>query len=143
MRFPGFFTWSAFLFLGVAPFFPSLHAEISFAEGTLGEGTRWETPFHIIESNNPGPTVLITGGLHGNEPAGARAAEQIRHWPILRGRLVVLPRANQPGLRAGTRHLPELAKSEADLNRNFPRTGADGEALTDIGRAIWNLVRKH
>jgi predicted deacylase len=113
------------------------------ASGILAAGTQWETPYHVIEGSQPGPTVFLTGGLHGNEPAGARAAEQIRHWPILRGRLVVLPRANQPGLRAGTRHLPELAKSEADLNRNFPRTGADGEALTDIGRAIWNLVRKH
>ena len=93
------------------------------ASGILAAGTQWETPYHVIEGSQPGPTVFLAGGLHGNEPAGARAAEQIRHWPILRGRLVVLPRANQPGLRAGTRHLPELAKSEADLNRNFPEPG--------------------
>ncbi|MED5417782.1 MAG: succinylglutamate desuccinylase/aspartoacylase family protein, partial [Verrucomicrobiota bacterium] len=110
--------------------------------GILAAGTKWETPYHVIEGSQPGPTVLITGGLHGNEPAGARAAEQIRHWPILRGRLVVLPRANQPGLRAGTRHLPKLAKEEADLTRNFPRTGADDETRSVIGQALWTLARK-
>ena len=142
MYFPGFFAWSAFFFLGGAQFFPSLRAEISFTEGTIGAGTRWETPFHVIESNHPGPTVLITGGLHGNEPAGARAAEQIRHWSILRGRLVVLPRANQPGLKAGTRHLPELPREKADLNRNFPRTGEKNEASSLIGGEIWRLAQE-
>ena len=47
----------------------------------LGEGEPWQTPCHIKDSGVDGPTVLITGGIHGNEPAGARAAEQIRHWP--------------------------------------------------------------
>ncbi|MEC8941477.1 MAG: succinylglutamate desuccinylase/aspartoacylase family protein, partial [Verrucomicrobiota bacterium] len=112
------------------------------ASGILAAGTKWETPYHVIEGSQPGPTVFLAGGLHGNEPAGARAAEQIRHWPILRGRLVVLPQANQPGLRAGTRHLPELAKAEADLNRNFPRTGAGDEASSIVGKAIWTLVQK-
>jgi len=112
------------------------------ASGILAAGTKWETPYHVIEGSQPGPTVFLAGGLHGNEPAGARAAEQIRHWPILRGRLVVLPQANQPGLRAGTRHLPELAKPEADLNRNFPRTGADDEARSVIGQAVWTFARK-
>ncbi len=108
----------------------------------LAAGTKWATPYYIVESANPGPTVLLTGGLHGNEPAGAQAAEQIRHWPILRGRLVVLPRANQPGLRAGTRHLPELPREKADLNRNFPRTDAENEASSLIGREIWRLAQE-
>ena len=72
----------------------------------LAAGTKWATPYYIVEGAQPGPTVLLTGGLHGDEPAGARAAEQIRHWPITRGRLVIVPRANEPGLAAGTRHLP-------------------------------------
>ncbi|MEC9054226.1 MAG: succinylglutamate desuccinylase/aspartoacylase family protein, partial [Verrucomicrobiota bacterium] len=105
--------------------------------GILAAGTKWETPYHVIKGPRPGPTVFLTGGLHGNEPAGARAADQIRHWPILRGRLVVLPRANRPGLKAGTRHLPELPREKADLNRNFPRTGEKNEASSLIGREIW------
>ena len=110
--------------------------------GILAAGTKWETPYHVIKGPGAGPTVFLTGGLHGNEPAGAQAAEQIRHWPILRGRLVVLPRANQPGLRAGTRHLPELPREKADLNRNFPRTDAENEASSLIGREIWRLAQE-
>ena len=92
----------------------------TLVSGLLAEGTKWETPYYVIKGPKPGPTVFLTGGLHGKEPSGALAAEQIRHWAILKGRLVVLPRANQPGLRAGTRHLPELPREHADLNRNFP-----------------------
>ena len=110
--------------------------------GILATGTKWETPYHVIKGPRPGPTVFLTGGLHGNEPAGARAADQIRHWPILRGRLVVLPRANRPGLKAGTRHLPELPREKADLNRNFPRTGGKNEASSLIGGEIWKLAQE-
>ncbi len=41
--------------------------------------------------------ALITGGLHGNKPTGAHAAEQIRRWRITKGTLVVIPRVNVPG----------------------------------------------
>ncbi len=43
-------------------------------EGKLGTGTTWETRWHVIETGVPGPTVLIVGGIHGNEPAGFRAS---------------------------------------------------------------------
>ena len=108
----------------------------------LAAGTKWATPYYIVEGAQPGPTVLLTGGLHGDEPAGARAAEQIRHWPITRGRLVIVPRANEPGLAAGTRHLPGIPRGEHDLNRNFPRSDETAEARTVIARAIWKLARK-
>ena len=52
--------------------------------GVLAEGTRWETPWYTIDSGVEGPTVFLTGGLHGNEPAGWRAAEQVRRWPIVK-----------------------------------------------------------
>ena len=53
--------------------------------GVLGEGTEWETPWFATDSGIDGPVVLITGGIHGNEPAGAHAADQIRHWPLKKG----------------------------------------------------------
>jgi len=79
--------------------------------------------------------------MHGNEPAGARAAEQIRHWPIVKGRLVVVPRANVPGLAANTRFLPDVAKDQRDLNRNFPADDK-GDTRSVIAAAIWELAGK-
>lgn len=112
------------------------------SSGRIAEGTKWETPFFIEDSGVEGPTVLIVGGMHGNEPAGARAAQQIRHWPVLKGKLVVLPRANQLALNAGTRRIPDLASELSDLNRNFPKTGEADEARTELGKAIWAWVKE-
>ena len=115
----------------------------TLVSGTLAEGTKWETPYYVVKGPKPGPTVFLTGGLHGNEPAGALAAEQIRHWAILMGRLVVLPRANQPGLKAETRHLPDLPREHADLNRNFPSGWGEGHKTFVVDSALpWTGVYK-
>ena len=110
--------------------------------GTIAAGSKWETPYYIVSAPKPGPTIVLTGGLHGNEPAGAQAAEQIRHWELEKGRLVVLPRVNQPGLAIGTRYLPGVEKSNRDLNRNFPKTGEEDSAREVIGKALWAFVQK-
>jgi len=111
--------------------------------GFIAEDTPWETPYYVVDSGIEGPTVLITGGVHGNEPAGFRAAEQIRHWPIVRGKLVIVPLANVPGLRKDTRYLPGVDEDLKDLNRNFPK----GLKTTEVPRgelalALWSLVRE-
>ena len=103
-------------------------------------GTRFATFSYINDSGNPGLTVFIVGGVHGNEPAGALAAESIRHWPIQTGRLVVVPRANVPGLRADRRLIPGLATNLSNLNRNYPRAGEESVARGELAQAIWNLV---
>ena len=55
------------------------------AGGMLLEGTGQETLWHRVASGEPGPVVMLVGGVHGNEPAGGRATEQIRHWTLTRG----------------------------------------------------------
>ena len=112
----------------------------TISEGWLAKGTKWETPFYVRVSGQDGPTVVITGGIHGNEPAGARAAEQIRHWSITRGRLVVIPQANIPGLRDGTRFLPGEPPSRRDLNRQFPKTKMAAEAHGVLGKVLWKFI---
>src|SRR5262245_33127158 len=75
---------------------------------SLVSGTPFTTEAYIHDSGNPGPTIFICGGAHGNEPAGAAAAETIRHWPITKGKLVVVPRANVLSLAANKRLIPNL-----------------------------------
>ena len=112
--------------------------------GSFGAGTRWETPWTVIEADEPGPTVLIVGGLHGNEPAGAQAAEQMRDWPVVRGKLVVLPAVNRLGLAANLRWFPEFQDDprQRDLNRNFP-TRQRADALTPLCQQIWAFLQDH
>lgn len=110
--------------------------------GVLGCGTPWETRYFVRTSDRAGPTVVISGGVHGDEPAGAAAAEQIRHWPLVRGTLVVLPCANPPALAARTRTIPGAPASQNNLNRNFPRTGqADASPRGEQAAAIWQWLQ--
>ncbi|MEM6690075.1 MAG: M14 family metallopeptidase [Planctomycetota bacterium] len=106
----------------------------------LGEGKSWETPVFTIDPEVRGPTVIITGGVHGNEPAGAAAAEQIRHWPIRRGKLIVIPRVNTAGLEEGTRYIPKAIEEQKDLNRNFPSPGIAEGPRGEIASTLWELV---
>lgn len=103
----------------------------------LGGGT--QTPYYIRTTAVPGPTVMIVGGVHGDEPGGAAAANQIRTWPITKGTLVVIPSAAPQALDAGTREIP----LEGNLNRNFPGVGESITATTgSTATALWAFVRQ-
>ena len=110
--------------------------------GLIARGTRFETPYFVRDGGRPGATVMVVGGVHGNEPAGARAAGQIRHWPIRRGRLIVVPRANVPALEAHKRNTPGEAKATGDLNRNFPGSDGPDEARSMPAAALWAFVTR-
>ena len=107
---------------------------------SLLAGTRFATEYYVEDSGTPGPTVMIVGGVHGNEPAGAKAAEVIRHWPITQGRLVVLPCANVLGLAANKRLIPNLDTNLNNLNRNYPRAGKEEGPRGELAEAIWNVA---
>ena len=67
-------------------------------------------------------SVLIVGGIHGDEPSGAEVARELArflqaHPELLAGHTVgILARANPDGLLSGTR----ANAHGVDLNRNFP-----------------------
>lgn len=107
---------------------------------SLGEGKLWQTPYYVNDSGVEGPTVVITGGVHGNEPAGYRAADQIRHWPIKRGKLIVVPRVNSFGLDANVRFVPDAPVEQQDLNRNFPSPGIADKPRGEIAEELWKFV---
>ena len=114
----------------------------SVVTNNIGAG-RFATESYIHDSGHAGPTVMIVGGVHGNEPAGALAAESVRHWPITSGKLVVIPRANVPALEVGKRNTPGLTTNLSNLNRNYPRAGQDEPPRGELANAIWSLAREH
>lgn len=126
--------------LQLHPLLSSLCFAQSHETGLLGKGKSWQTPFYVNDSAVEGPTVVITGGIHGNEPAASRAADQICHWPIVCGKLIVLPKANTAGLKQNTRYIPEVPAKRKDLNRNFPSPGIADEPRGEIATALWNFV---
>jgi hypothetical protein len=83
----------------------------------LMAGTPQETPIHIFGSGKLGPIMAVLGGVHGNEPGGWLAAEQVRD--SLRptsGALLVIPNANTLAMQQFVRTTDDLG----DLNRLYP-----------------------
>jgi predicted deacylase len=136
------FLMGAMLLGAVAPIC-SLATGAVTRTNTLLPGTRFATEVFITDTGLHGPTVMIVGGAHGNEPAGAAAAGIIAHWPITSGKLVVVPRANVPALLANRRNTPNLSTNLGNLNRNFPRAGKTEPARGEIATAIWALALEH
>ncbi len=118
-------------------------AEATDATNVIAAGTPQATESYIHETGMAGPTVMIVGGAHGNEPAGAAAAETIRRWPLLKGKLVVVARANVLALQANTRLIPISNTNLNNLNRNYPRAGKEEPARGEVAEGIWALVLKH
>lgn len=104
-------------------------------EGFLMEGTSYETKVLTYQSQNPGPTLVFVGCIHGNERSGYLALEDAidRGISISRGRVVIVPEFNRNGCEDGRR-----TYNGNDFNRLFPV----GETpKLKVGRAMWDLVK--
>ena len=109
-------------------------------QGIIAEGTPFETRWHSYDSEVDGPTVLVIGGVHGDERAGHRAARQIATWPVIRGRLVVVPAANPTALAERTRRIPGLEEDEGDLNRHFKVVEGKVVPSGPAAPALWTFI---
>ena len=118
--------------------FAQTTAVLANASFMLQAGTQWETTGCIVGSGQPGPTALILGGVHGNEPAGAVAAEMVCAFRPVRGKLVVVPRVNAPGLQQSLRYLP----GAGDMNRVYPPDGNETPA-DRMGAEIIDLMNQY
>lgn len=90
------------------------------------------TPIFVI-SNGEGPTVLFTGGSHGDEYEGPIALSNLARElqpASIAGRVIVLPMLNWPAVQAGARVSPIDGRN---MNRVFPgdASGTVAENLAD------------
>ncbi|MEJ2353131.1 MAG: succinylglutamate desuccinylase/aspartoacylase family protein, partial [Anaerolineales bacterium] len=93
-------------------------------------------PITVIKSGQ-GPTVLFTGGVHGDEYEGPVALIKLaRRLSVseINGRLIILPGLNFPALQAGKRLSPIDNK---DMNRVFP-----GDPKGTISQVIAHYIRE-
>ena len=95
-------------------------------------------PLVITHSGVEGARVMVLGGVHGNEPGGWLAAEEIAGWEPSTGSLLVVPRANVLATRALVRTLPELG----DLNRLSPGAAASELPMARMAAAITSAARE-
>ena len=105
----------------------------------LLEGSPYETPLYVFGSGAAGPAVMVLGGVHGNEPGGWQAAEEVAESvrPSV-GALLVVPRANKLAIRLFERTTDELG----DLNRLYPGD-PQGLPMAQMAHAIVEAMREH
>ncbi len=74
-----------------------------------------EKPFEVYEKEGriKGPCVLIIGGIHGNEPGGYKAVDMLVDVDVIKGKLILVPRANFTSILANVRGY------NGDMNRKF------------------------
>ncbi len=115
-----------FFLLLVGCFSAFLFTEQSVAQKThtvFYEGTDHELHVYRVYGRNPGKTLLLIGGIQGDEPGGFLAADFYADLSLEKGNLIVVPRANFPSILKQRRDINE------DMNRKFAdNTNTDYEA---------------
>lgn len=76
-------------------------------------------PVHVLRGKKPGPTLLISAAVHGDELNGVEIIRRLllsKRLQRLKGTLIAIPYVNGFGLLQHSRYLPD----RRDLNRSFP-----------------------
>jgi len=111
-------------------------ATVSFEVAKLHTRNTLDVPIIIERSKKPGPTVLITSGIHGDEINGVEIVRQIIAKGInkpKRGTIICVPIINVFGFLNMDRFFPD----GRDLNRVFP-----GSANGSLASRVANFVMK-
>ncbi len=101
-----------------------------------------ELPFFLINGARPGPTLAVTGGIHGAEYASIEAALQLGRSiepQDLRGRLIVAPVVTVPSFKARSIYINPL--DGKNINRVFPGN-ANGTASEQLADWIFTNVMR-
>lgn len=95
-------------------------------------------PLQVQRAKRPGPTVFVTGAIHGDEVNGTGIVHELmvkQPFELQRGSLLLVPIANVLGFERHSRYLPD----RRDLNREFP--GAqDGSAASRFAAVIFREI---
>lgn len=100
---------------------PGKSATINFNMAKLYTTTSVEVPVIIERGKKPGPVILITAGIHGDEINGVEIVRQIIAKGInkpQKGTIICIPVVNVFGFLNLAREFPD----GRDLNRMFPGT---------------------
>ena len=96
------------------------------------KGTDAELEVHFINGEIPGPTLLLLGGIHGDEPGAYLAADLYADISLKKGNMIVVPRANLPSI------LGNVRGAARDMNRKF----ADRVVASDRDAAVVGAIKE-
>lgn len=112
--------------------------EINFNIAKLHTATIIEVPVIIERSKKPGPTILFTAGIHGDEINGVDIVRQLISRKInkpKKGTIICMPILNVFGFLNSSRSFPD----GRDLNRVFPGS-ANGSLASRVANRLMNEI---
>lgn len=126
---------------------PGSIRQIEFPLLDVKLGDPWPTPVTIIHGRRPGPTITITGGVHGDEMVGQVAAsllsQNVFTGPgrpldpeMMAGTVRLAPVLNPLGSTRQLRYFPD----GRDLNREFPGSEAGSTTGRVAHRVLNDLI---
>ncbi len=116
-------------------------ARVNFNVAKLHTQNSIDVPVIIERSKKPGPTVLITAGIHGDEVNGVEIVRQIIAKGInkpKRGTIICIPVINVFGFI----HMDRLFPDGRDLNRVFPGS-KNGSLASRVAHQLMTKVVPH
>lgn len=113
-----------------------------FRAGDSALAQPWLVPVIVVKGARPGPKLLVTAGIHGDELNGIDVIHRLAGADpaALSGTLVMVPGLNTPGLLQGTREwTPNDSRASPNLNREMP--GEDGgRGVADYAGRLWTRL---
>jgi predicted deacylase len=121
--------------IGGQEILPGTHATVDLDLGRLPSGSLTALRTHVFRASQPGPTLLLSGGMHGDEVNGIEIVRRMiadkMFVNLIRGTVIAVPLMNVYGFINFSRAVPD----GKDLNRSFPGT-ISGSLAARVARII-------
>src|SRR4030042_1649887 len=96
--------------------------------------TAYELNIYRIYGKNPGKTLLLIGGIQGNEPGGFLSADLYADMSLQTGNLIVVPRANFYSIITNQRD------PHGDMNRKFTHEDNSSSMEDEVVTILKQLI---
>ncbi len=120
---------------------PGTSTRLAWSPQVSISGLELPTPVLVINGAKPGPTLCLTGAIHGDELNGIEVVRRVMYDispESLNGTLIGIPIVNLQGFQRGSRYLSD----RRDLNRYFPGE-ANGSLASRIANSLFTEVIRH
>jgi predicted deacylase len=134
-RYAGSVVFGGLLALLLAILFP-LSVVAETVHKVYLKGTNSELDVYFIRGRTPGRTLLLVGGIQGNEPGGYLAADLYADISLRKGNMIVVPRANFLSIIRDSRGV------RGDMNRKFAGRPGTSDQDVSVVRIIKGLMRR-
>lgn len=124
---------AAAITVGETEVMPGHRARFELNVARLPTGSWLSLPVAVVNGKRPGPTIWLSGAVHGNEINGVSIVRRVMSQLVsadLAGTVIAVPIVNIFGFVNESRYLPD----HRDLNRSFPgsRRGSLAAQLANL-----------